>query len=373
MPPRETVLQRKAAFKTPPTLLDGGPQHARRVAALAAQQYARTVRQNAHRTNIDEFAALSLGNDDGDGDDGDAEIDRSEGVAKYVSSVQPSDEKAPKKKKESRWANCCMYAELLELHRDDAMDGTGDVTDDGIPKDLQEGWIALAPMPMGKRCLAVTTNANGIAGVMSKTSLKSRLKGHTLLNFPSTLPPDTILDCILDANWQTTGILHILDVVRWRGRDFDDCSADMRFWWRDVRLAEIGQANPGWSFTPAHGFQFPVKFLPVPYFDQPSYHTFLTTLIPQCQAQRIVQIELPAAPGEGTADDSMDVDQASTKTVDVPLNPDGMLLYVRESFYESGTSPLCVWVPSQPPDPTAPGPNPLDVFEMLIRQRLARA
>lgn len=163
-------MHRKASYKTPPTVLDGNPQHARRVAALAAQQRARELRQNAHRTNIDAFASLSLGHDNDDADDDNdndqsgPQIDKKEGVAKYVRDVQPGP--PTKTKQPSRWANMCMYAELLEMNHDDAMDmaAMGDVAD-GIPPDLQEGWIAVAPLPAGKRCLAVTTNANGIGGV----------------------------------------------------------------------------------------------------------------------------------------------------------------------------------------------------------------
>lgn len=78
----------------------------------------------------------------------------------------------------------------------------------------------------------------------------------------------------------------------------------------------------------------------MPYVDQPPYATLLSTIVPRCRAQRIVQVEVPTTGDE----DSMDVDQALLKTIDVPLNADGILLYVRESYYESGTSPLCVWI-----------------------------
>ena len=36
---------------------------------------------------------------------------------------------------------------------------------DGLPEDLESGWVAVAPVPVGKRCLAVTHQSSGIVGV----------------------------------------------------------------------------------------------------------------------------------------------------------------------------------------------------------------
>ena len=46
--------------------------------------------------------------------------------------------------------------------------------------------------------------------------------------FPSTIPPHTVLDCILDENWRNTGILHVLDVIKWKGQDIADCETPFR-------------------------------------------------------------------------------------------------------------------------------------------------
>ena len=65
--------------------------------------------------------------------------------------------------------------------------------------------------------------------LVPNTTLRSRLLGKMLMNrFPSTLPPLTILDCILDANWTDNGILHVLDVIKWKGQDVGDCEASFR-------------------------------------------------------------------------------------------------------------------------------------------------
>lgn len=47
--------------------------------------------------------------------------------------------------------------------------------------------------------------------------------------FPSPLPPHTVLDCILDDNWHDNGILHVLDVLKWKGQDIADCETPFRY------------------------------------------------------------------------------------------------------------------------------------------------
>lgn len=68
----------------------------------------------------------------------------------------------------SQWADKCMYAELLEMNGDDIWDAAGhdgQVDNDGLPSDLEHGWVAVAPVPKGKRCLVVTQQSAGVAGV----------------------------------------------------------------------------------------------------------------------------------------------------------------------------------------------------------------
>jgi len=76
----------------------------------------------------------------------------------------------------SKWADRCMYAELLEMSADEPwsrgdLDGLrGNSLEDhdnadGLPRDLETGWVAVAPIPVGKRCLAVTQQSAGVAGV----------------------------------------------------------------------------------------------------------------------------------------------------------------------------------------------------------------
>lgn len=67
--------------------------------------------------------------------------------------------KRAKTEKPNKWADRCMYAELLEMKDDDVC------VVDGLPEDLESGWVAVAPVPLGKRCLAVTHQSSGIVGV----------------------------------------------------------------------------------------------------------------------------------------------------------------------------------------------------------------
>jgi snurportin-1 len=59
-----------------------------------------------------------------------------------------------------------MYAELLEMQADIPWENDGRLGDvhDGLPADLESGWIALAPVPAGKRCLVVTYQSSGVTG-----------------------------------------------------------------------------------------------------------------------------------------------------------------------------------------------------------------
>ena len=76
--------------------------------------------------------------------------------------------------------------------------------------------------------LPVTASADD--SPVPNTTLRSRVLGKALMKpFPSTLPPQTVLDCILDDNWRDNGILHVLDVVTWKGQDLGDCETPFRY------------------------------------------------------------------------------------------------------------------------------------------------
>ena len=72
---------------------------------------------------------------------------------------------AAQNQKPGKWADKCMYAELLEMSEDLEMTEFDTGNNDGVPDDLEGGWVAVTPVPVGKRCLAITHSAAGIAGI----------------------------------------------------------------------------------------------------------------------------------------------------------------------------------------------------------------
>ncbi|KAJ3517511.1 hypothetical protein NLJ89_g456 [Agrocybe chaxingu] len=464
---------RKTSYKLPPTTIRDRlvSQEARRTKALEEQKRRRAQKIDSTR-QLDLFAGLNLGGSDEEEEEEDGEptnVVSLASVAQYASmlvpesqdpmrtnaitspdsssfplqpttikapvaldqSDQPETKKRPKKRKgkkrnnkPSKWADKCMYAELLEMAPDMPWSvGEGAIMDDGLPNDLESGWVAVAPVPVGKRCLAVTHQSAGVAGIIPNTTLRSRLLGKTLIKaFPSSLPPMTILDCILDANWRDNGILHVLDVVKWKGQDVADCEARFRFWWRDTRLGELSQTVP--PSTSAHSnfvsvpqeqtlkyrFPYPTTFVPVPYYASTSFAILNIEVIPAARTVREMSICVPTAPDTETAS-GMEVEpttstsvpftfqasrDGSTSTADpsqhtVPppsfqfsgrattmttrVQPDGLLLYVAEASYEPGTSPLSSWVPISGYEEhgSIPGmEGPLDLFQRLVQRRLAK-
>ncbi|GJE86729.1 hypothetical protein PsYK624_028100 [Phanerochaete sordida] len=424
--PRGSAQDRKSNYKTPPASVRNAStsQEARRQKALDEQKRRRAERVDSAR-QLDLFADLSLGPDDAS--DGEPAEPVREGVAHFAAllpaagpappppppaphavhedalptafgstkrkgkkkrrggAAQAQAQAAQAAKPNAKWADKVMYAELLEMAEDTQMGdwGTGERAD-GIPQDLETGWVAVAPVPAGKRCLAVTHAPAGVAGLVPNTTLRSRLLGKCLMKpFPSSLPPHTVLDCILDENWRDNGILHILDVIKWKGQDIADCETPFRFWWRDTRLSELTSLPPP-SMNPEpassqYHFSYPTTLLTIPYHTDLSPANLLSTLIPLARAPRSIPISVPihASQEEG----AMEVDSAAAvelKTEAAAVKSDGMLLYVAQATYEPGTSPLSLWVPVHAfaqdavtghPQAIDTGEGPLDVFERLIRRR----
>ncbi|KAK0468056.1 uncharacterized protein EV420DRAFT_1502628 [Desarmillaria tabescens] len=409
-----SINARKISFKLPPTTITDKlhSQQARRSKALEEQKRRRAERIDASR-QLDSFADLSLGLDDEDEDDH-TEVVR-EGVGAFAAMLEsepqpittapsvassPQSEQTKKKNKRKRkartkqqdqqqkqskkhdepneWADKCMYAELLEMNSEDPWTAT-----DGLPDDLETGWVAVAPVPVGKRCLAISLNSNGTA---PNTILRSRVLGKPLMaRFPSPLPPNTVLDCILDRSWRENGILHVLDVIKWKGQDIGDCETPFRFWWRDTRLAELPVSHPpaasryqSGSVPSEYRFSYPTTLLPIPYHQNTSLANLSAVVLPLARSSRSVTVDIPVL---APADISMDIDGAvegpSIVRLPIDIYPDGMLLYVSEASYESGTSPLSSWVPIKSFNPGSELPlfnaeAPLDKFQRLVYQRMER-
>ncbi|CAK5284448.1 unnamed protein product [Mycena citricolor] len=265
---------------------------------------------------------------------------------------------------------------------------------------LLRSCVTVAPVPVGKRCLAVTDQSLGVPGTVSNTALRSRKLGKLLMpRFPSTLPPMTVLDCILDGNWRENGILHILDVIKWKGQDIGDCETPFRFWWRDTRLQELPSSSPpsirhnaeasgGLEQSPstAYRFPYPTTFAGIPYHADTSMSSLATAIVPLARCNRAISVQIPVLESE---EEGMSVDVPKslqlTATQSAQVASDGLLLYVSEASFEPGTNPLSSWVPlrnydadqhgqdtgTQPEVSTAPVDGPLDVFARLIQRRIA--
>ncbi|PSS37212.1 hypothetical protein PHLCEN_2v945 [Hermanssonia centrifuga] len=450
--PRFALQDRKASFKAPPASLRNT-----------------TSSQEVRRKKLDFFANLNLGRSDDEG--GDVEEPVREGVAKFASMlpspptafpvpehdinavssnspiipdlvaepipaesadlptsfggkkkgrskrkpktlhhIQKSSAQSPSQsKKPNKWADKCMYAELLEMTEDLEMvefHGAGGTTNgDGIPQDLETAWVAVTPVPIGKRCLAITHAPSGIAGAVPNTTLRSRVLGKSLMPpFPSSLPPHTVLDCILDDDWKDNGILHVLDVLKWKGQDIGDCETPFRFWWRDTRMSELPvfpppnapapSSTPHSSASPQYQYQYPTALIPIPYHLNLTLPHLSAHLIPLTRTIRHISITVPismlAEPQVESSTVTMELELSEGLNAVVELQsklaevrPDGMLLYMAQASYEPGTSPLSTWVPirtyaeNRTSDGNADGgisvprnfssalEGPLDIFERL--------
>lgn len=211
--------------------------------------------------------------------------------------------------------------------------------------------------------------------------------------FPSPLPPHTVLDCILDENWQDNGILHVLDVLKWKEQDITECETPFRFWWRDTRLSELpvlpppaNASEPGEGATapPQYCFPHPATLLPIPYHTNTSLTHLLSALIPLTRAPRTVVVtkRVVSAPHAGGMDLDAPTSVADLEEAPVQLRSDGLLLYVAQATYEPGTSPLSSWVPlvaytnAKPEAGVAEHApeSPLNVFERCVpwAPRMAR-
>jgi len=221
--------------------------------------------------------------------------------------------------------------------------------------------------------------------------------------FPSPLPSDTVLDCILDQNWKENGILHVLDVVKWKGQDIADCESSFRsvtlfirgkeyasdrpehsFWWRDTRLSELPPSRPPTTSAPdvaleaptqegsapiGYRFPYPTTFMQIPHYTNTTFTHFLDTIIPRARSSCRAQVSIPAEPNDS---DMMVIESPqfvgpAPRITQAEIKPDGLLLYVAQAIYEPGTSPLSSWVPLAAPATNEMASvnqsSPLDVFE----------
>lgn len=117
-------------------------------------------------------------------------------------------------------------------------------------------------------------------------------------------------------------------------------------------------------------FTYPTTFQQIPYYTNTTFAHFASTIIPRARSSYRAQVSIPGGPDDA---DVMDIESPQftgpvPRPVQVEIKPDGLLLYVAQAIYESGTSPLSSWVPlaGAPVTDEMAGieqPSPLDVFE----------
>lgn len=132
-----------------------------------------------------------------------------------------------------------------------------------------------------------------------------------------------------------------------------------------MRLSEL----PTWPLPPPHKssfsnvdpskhfeyhFPYPTTLIPIPYLAPTTFERILGELVTSARGGRIVRLKLPMLSPVIKNDEEMDVESSYEKKKwaveeiqdkDVDISSDGLLLYVGEASYESGESPLSVWVP----------------------------
>lgn len=158
------------------------------------------------------------------------------------------------------------------------------------------------------------------------------------------------------------------------------------FWWRDTRLSELPPSHPPRTLAPSvalqastqennnapigYQFTYPTTFLQIPYYTNTTFGHFVSTIIPRARSSYRAQVSIPGGPDDA---DVMDIESPQfagpvPRPVQVEIKPDGLLLYVAQAIYESGTSPLSSWVPLAGAPATdemasIEQSSPLDVFE----------
>lgn len=122
-----------------------------------------------------------------------------------------------------------------------------DLDNEGLPPDLAGEWLALGPIPKGKRCMAVTFtgtrksktgrsklehntgNTRRQADYDTKatnTIILARTTGKPIARqYIPVLPPNCVLDCVYVPE---SAALFIMDVLQWKGQSVAEGEADFR-------------------------------------------------------------------------------------------------------------------------------------------------
>lgn len=152
---------------------------------------------------------------------------------------------------------------------------------------------------------------------------------------------------------EITRLYTLRGIVQVRAKPKVTCSGPqpiLRFWWRDMKLAELAKSNPPQSSSSRPPqFSYPHTLQPIPYFaDLHDISLLRNTIIPLARSG--IPVNVPLSPS-AVPDDCCLINHCQS---------DGILFYVGESSYEAGPSLLAAWVPSMPLQPNEE--SPLEVF-----------
>jgi snurportin-1 len=172
------------------------------------------------------------------------------------------------------------------------------------------------------------------------------LTGSCLTRVTASLPPNTILDCIYDA---ASSLLWILDALEWAGLPLSGSTAEMRRFWRDAKVAEL----PPQVLGDPRDRRLLVAAAPA----SDNVREMIAAAAsgaPLCVKVPVVRLTYPDVdPPAAEADEGMEMDDTAPTSspvarpgvLEVPVDIDGALLYLREALYESGSSCLAGWLP----------------------------
>ncbi|KAK4048095.1 hypothetical protein OIV83_004965 [Microbotryomycetes sp. JL201] len=200
-----------------------------------------------------------------------------------------------------------------------------------LPHGLETDFC-LKVYPRGKRCLCAT----GSSATGNNTILYSRLSGRTLARRRTALPPDCILDCVYEED---LSVLWVLDIVKWSAQGWlVQYDTDFRTFFLASRLSELG-SQPFYSTSTG---ATPLVVVPCPVLNSPLTPSilcpFLESLADPTTRKMSVNVSI-----------STHVDPLTgalvSQSVSLQLEPTGLLLYHRQSQYESGLTALVGWIP----------------------------
>ncbi|GAA5978081.1 hypothetical protein JCM21900_006623 [Sporobolomyces salmonicolor] len=321
---------RRETYHSPPIAALNSQERRRQVALEAQKQrriHAIEAARSASSRDLVDMEDLSLaGSSDSDSESppADTSIAHTVDGAEAPPVLSRTKRKAFKPRYKAWAKNLLSFAETLDLRH-------------SLPDELERDWRAVI-VPRGKRCLcATTTDAAG-----KNTILYSRVAGRTLGRFHSVLPPD----CLLDTVWDPAlSVLWVLDVCKWRSTYTVECEADFRAFFITSKISEL----PMQPFIPPPPdasssllSSRPLLVLPAPSVAAPLTPSTLLPVLTSLSSPSSMPVTVLTLPDPSTSSPV-----PVQTTLDVPLQPSGLLLYLSAAHYESGLTPLVTWVPCE--------------------------